>query len=56
MAKNRYELSKNLKQGNDPLQGKSLRERLAGLPDYVPTVLKREMSQNFCDTNLMVGG
>lgn len=56
MAKSRYELSQNLKQGNDPLQGKSLRERLAELPDYAPTTLKREMSQNFCDTSLMVGG
>lgn len=56
MAKTRYELAQNLKQGYDPLKGKKLRDRLAELPDYVPTTLKREMSQNFCDTSLKVGG
>lgn len=56
IAKTRYELAQNLKQGYDPLKGKKLRDRLAELPDYVPTTLKREMSQNFCDTSLKVGG
>lgn len=56
MAKSRYNLAQNLQQGNDPLRGKTLRERLSELPDYVPTVLKREMSHNYCDTSLKVGG
>lgn len=56
MAKARYNLAQNLRQGNDPLKGKTLRERLSELPDYVPTMLKREISHNYCDTSLKVGG
>lgn len=56
MAKSRYNLAQNLQQGNDPLNGKTLRARLAELPDYVQTALKREMSRNYCDTSLKVGG
>lgn len=56
MAKARYNLAQNLQQGNDPLKGKTLRERLSELPDYVPTMLKREISHNYCDTSLKVGG
>lgn len=56
MAKIRCELAQKMMQGYDPLQGKSLRERLAELPDYVPIKIKREMSQNFCDKRLTVGG
>lgn len=56
VAKIRYELAQKLKNGNDPLQGKTLRDKLAELPDYVPTKLKREMSLNFSDKRLEVGG
>ena len=56
MAKARYNLAQNLQKGNDPLKGKTLRERLVELPDYVSTLLKKEMSHNYCDTNLKVGG
>lgn len=57
MAKSRYELALRLMQGIDPLQGKSIRECLAELPDYVPTRIQREMSlNNYSDTRLKVGG
>lgn len=57
MAKTRYELAQKMMQGYDPLNGKTLRERLAELPDYVPMKIQREMSLNdFSDTRLKVGG
>ncbi len=56
MAKARYELAQKMMKGYDPLNGKSLRERLAELPDYVPVKIQREMSQDFSDTRLKVGG
>lgn len=57
VAKIRYELAQKLKNGYDPLNGKSLRERLSELPDFVPIEIKREMSLNdFSDTRLKVGG
>jgi hypothetical protein len=44
-------------QGYDPLNGKTLRERLAELPDYEPINIKKEMSLNdYSDTKLKVGG
>ena len=43
MAKARYELAQKLKQGYDPLNGMTMQERLAGLPDYVHTAIKREI-------------
>lgn len=56
VAKVRYELAQKMMQGYDPLNGKSLRERLAELPDYVPIAIKREMSLDYSDTRLTVGG
>lgn len=47
MAKTRYELAQKMMEGYDPLNGKTLCERLAELPDYVPIKLKREMSLNY---------
>jgi hypothetical protein len=47
MAKTRYELAQKMMAGYDPLNGKTLCERLAELPDYVPIKLKREMSLNY---------
>ena len=56
VAKIRYELAQKMMQGYDPLNGKSLRERLAELPDYAPIAIKREMSLDYSDTRLTVGG
>lgn len=56
MAKSRYELANKLRQGDDPLKGKSVRERLSDLPDYKPIKIRKEMSLNFSDTKLKVGG
>ena len=56
IAKARYQLAQKMMKGYDPLNGKSLKERLAELPDYVPIKIKREMSQDFSDTRLTVGG
>ena len=56
VAKIRYELAQRMTQGYDPLNGKTLRERLAELPDYVPVEIKREMSLDYSDTRLKVGG
>ena len=49
MAKTRYELAQKMMEGYDPLNGKTLCERLAELPDYVPIKLKREMSLNYSE-------
>lgn len=57
MAKTRYGLAQKMMQGYDPLNGKTLRERLAELPDYEPINIKKEMSLNdYSDTKLKVGG
>ena len=56
IAKTRYELAQKMMKGYDPLQGKTLRNRLAELPDYIPTNIRRELSKNYSDTRLMVGG
>lgn len=57
MAKARHELAQKMMQGYDPLNGKTLRERLAELPDYVPMKIQREMSLNdYSDTRLKVSG
>lgn len=57
MAKTRYSLAQKMMKGYDPLNGKTLRERLAELPDYAPVGLKKEMSLNdYSDTRLKVGG
>ena len=57
IAKTRFELVQEMIKGHDPLNGKTLRERLAELPDYVPMKIQREMSLNdYSDTRLKVGG
>ena len=57
MAKTRFNLAQKMMQGYDPLNGKTLRERLAELPDYEPINIKKEMSLNdYSDTKLKVGG
>lgn len=56
MAKVRFELAKKMMSGYDPLGGKSLKERLQELPDYVPKDIKRELSQDYSDTRLKVSG
>ena len=57
MAKTRYNLAQKMMKGYDPLNGKTLRERLAELPDYTPIKIKQEMSLNdYSDTRLKVGG
>jgi len=56
MAKARYSLAKKMMNGYDPLNGKSLQERLAELPDFAPVNIKREMSLNYSETRLKVGG
>lgn len=56
MAKRRYELAQKMMKGYDPLNGKSLQERLGELPDYVPIAIKREMSKDFSDTKVKVSG
>lgn len=57
MAKTRSELAQKMMQGYDPLNGKSLYERLAELPDFVPMKIQREMSLNdYSDKRLKVGG
>ena len=56
LAKNRYELAQKMKNGYEPLHGTSLPEKLNELEDYKPVEIKREMSQNYSDTRLKVGG
>ena len=56
LAKVRYELAQKMKVGYDPLNGKTLKERLLELPDYTPMNIRRELSQNYSDTRLKVGG
>ena len=57
MAKTRYEMAQKMMSGYDPLKGKTLRECLNDLPDFVPIKLQREYSlHNYSDTRLKVGG
>ena len=56
MAKARFNLALKLMNGLDPLEGKTIREKLAELPDYTPLKIQREMSIDFSDTRLKVGG
>ena len=56
MAQARYDLAQKMMKGYDPLNGKSLWERLSELPDYVPLRIKREMSIDYSDTRIKVGG
>ena len=43
-------------EGYDPLNGKTLRERLSELPDYTPVRIHKEMSHNFSDIKLKING
>jgi len=52
MAKIRHRLANKMVLGYDPLNGKSLRERLAELPEYAPIIIKREMSNNYSNNPL----
>ena len=55
VAKTRFELAQKMVQGYDPLNGKTIRERLAELPDYIPKKLQREMSLNdYSDTRFSI--
>jgi hypothetical protein len=55
MAKTRYELAQKMMQGYDPLNGKTLHERLAELTDFVPMKIQKEMSPNdYSDTRLSI--
>lgn len=56
IAKVRYELAAKMKNGYDPLRGKSIFETLNELQDYTKEKLKREYSQDYSDKRLMVGG
>ena len=57
MAKTRFTLAQKMILGFDPLNGKTLRERLAELPDFKSTMIRKEMSLNdYSDTRLKVGG
>ena len=56
LAKTRFNLAQKMMNGYDPLNGKSLRERLSELSDYVPIRIKKEMSQNYSETRLKVCG
>ena len=56
MAKTRHQLAMKLKQGEDPIEGKTVREKLAELPDYIPMSIHRVLSNNFSDRRLKVGG
>jgi len=55
VAKTRFELAEKMMQGYDPLNGKTIRERLAELPDYIPMKMQREMSiDDFSDTKIRI--
>ena len=57
MAKIRFKLAhKMMDEGYDPLNGKTLRERLSELPDYTPVRIHKEMSHNFSDIKLKING
>ena len=57
IAKIRFNLAQKMMQGYDPLNWKTLRDRLAELPDFVSAKIRKEMSLNdFSDTRLKVGG
>ena len=56
LAKTRFNLAQKMMNGYDPLNGKSLRERLSELSDYVPIRIKKEMSLNYSETRLKVCG
>ncbi len=56
LAKVRCELAHKMMLGYDPLEGKTLQEKLDKFPDYKPRVLKREYSHDYNNTKIKVGG
>lgn len=56
LAKARYKLAEKMKNGYDPLKGKTLQQVLSELPDYNKTKLNKIQSLNFSDKNMTVGG
>lgn len=57
IAKNRHELAqKMMHEGYDPLNGKTLQERLISLLEPQVKSLQREYSRNYNDESLKVGG
>ena len=52
MAKVRYELAQKLRNGQDPLNGKNISERVKDFVDYKPVKIRRIMSQDFSSTKL----
>ena len=55
MAKARFELAQKMMEGYDPLNGKTLKDRLAELPNYAPIEIKREMSsKDYSDSKLII--
>lgn len=55
VAKIRYELAQKMMQGYDPLCGKTVRECLEELADYLPIKIKREMPpKDYSDTRLSI--
>lgn len=55
MAKVRFELAQKMMEGYDPLNGKTLKDRLAELPNYAPIEIKREMSsKDYSDSKLII--
>ena len=56
LAKIRYGLAIRMMQGYDPLQGKTLKERLHSLADYEKVTIKREFSHDYSDKSLTAGG
>ena len=55
IAKTRFELAEKMMQGYDPLNGKTIRERLTELPDYIPMKIQREMSiDDYSDIKLSI--
>lgn len=56
MAEARYKLALRLQHNEDPLEGKSVREKLAELPDYIPMNIHRVLSNNYSETRSKTGG
>ena len=54
MAKTRYDLAQKMMRGYDPLNGKTLRERLEELPNFVPIHIKQEKACDYSDTKLII--
>ena len=56
MAKTRYNLAMKMIDGYDPLNGKSIRECLAELSDYIPVRIKKNNTQDYSETRLLKDG